>query len=87
MQWDADTESIFEQVKEAMANATLLYHHTKDAEVAHITNSSKFSMGRVLQEVHPCRSKTTWFFTCKLSPVQWNYSMYHRELLAACSAI
>lgn len=68
MQWDA--ESSFEQVKEARANVTLLYHPSRDAELALIIDCSNFAVGGVLEEVSPDGSKLLGFCSRKLSFAQ-----------------
>lgn len=47
--WDEDAEIIFEQVKEAMANVSFVYHHFQDAEFSLITECINFASCGVLQ--------------------------------------
>ncbi|GBN07811.1 Transposon Tf2-11 polyprotein [Araneus ventricosus] len=70
-----------------MVKATLLYHPSVDTKLALVTDCSDFAMGGVLQEISSNGPKPLGFFSKKLSPTQFKYSTYDRELLAAYSAI
>ncbi|GBN24252.1 hypothetical protein AVEN_109691-1 [Araneus ventricosus] len=51
IQWNIKTEKSFQDIKDAMAKATLLYHPSLDAKLALVTDCSDFAIGRVLQEI------------------------------------
>ncbi|GBO18941.1 Transposon Ty3-G Gag-Pol polyprotein [Araneus ventricosus] len=87
IQWNIETEKSFQDIRDAMAKATLLYHPSVDAKLALVTDCSDFAMGGVLQEISSDGPKPLGFFSKKLSPTQCKYSTYDRELLAAYSAI
>lgn len=51
IQRNADAESSFEYVKEAMAIMTLLYHPSQDAELAFLTDCGNFAVAGMLKEI------------------------------------
>ena len=81
--WSDTCEKAFKDVKQALADATLLHHPKPGATIALTTDASNFAIGGVLEQ----RGTTGWepiaFFSKKLQPRQRNWPPYDRELLAA----
>ncbi len=81
------TTVAFENVKNALANASLLVHPTPDAPTSIMTDASDVAVGVVLQQY----IKEQWcplaFFSRTLKPDETRYSTYDRELLAIYLAI
>ena len=82
-----DSEAAFNQVKNDLANATLLSHPARNAEVRLVTDASNFGMGAALEQ----RLHDSWrplaFFSRKFSTAQRVYSAYDGELTAIYEAI
>ncbi len=85
--WTESTTAAFENVKNALANASLLVHPTPDAPTSIMTDASDVAVGAVLQQY----IKEQWcplaFFSRTLKPAETRYSTYDRELLAIYLAI
>ncbi|XP_076762719.1 uncharacterized protein LOC143430372 [Xylocopa sonorina] len=85
--WTKETESALENLKSALAKATLLAHPANNAQLAIMVDASDFALGATLQQ----RQGNSWqplaFHTKSLSSAQRKYSAYDRELLAIYSAV
>lgn len=85
--WTAECEEAFNEVKNALANATMLAHPNHNAEYAIKTDASSHSVGAVLEQYVNDSWEPLSFFSKKLSPAQTKYSTFDRELLAIYLAI
>ena len=87
LQWTSEATASFQDIKNALADASLLIHPKPDAPVKLMTNVSDIAIGVVLQQY----LNDTWcplaYFSRKLTPTEQKYSTYDRELLAVYSAI
>lgn len=87
LDWSDEAKKAFENLKKALANAALLAHPVKNAQLAVMTDASDKATGAVLQQ----RVKNSWqplgFYSKKLTDTERNYSTYDRELLAMYTAI
>ena len=73
LQWSECCVSAFDAAKEALAQATLLFHPTPDAPTAIMTDASDVAVGAVLQQlVNQWQSIS--YFSCKLSHTERHYS-------------
>nr|VZI49866.1 unnamed protein product [Spirometra erinaceieuropaei] len=77
----------FEQVKDLLADATLLSHFHADAPISLMVDASNVAVGAVLQQSLPDSTVPLAFFSKKLSKAETRYSTFGRELLAAYLAI
>nr|VZH96049.1 unnamed protein product [Spirometra erinaceieuropaei] len=77
----------FEQVKDLLADATLLTHFHADAPISLMVDSSNVAVGAVLQQSLPDSTVPLAFFSKKLSKAETRYSTFGRELLAAYLAV
>ncbi|MEO1438418.1 MAG: RNase H-like domain-containing protein, partial [Bacteroidota bacterium] len=86
--WNDTHEAAFRQLKEAIANSTVLGHLSNDSTLTLTTDASGAAIGAVLHEVSNDDQKTTpiAFFSRRLSPAERNYSVFDRELLAIYAA-
>uniref|UniRef100_A0A1X7VKM7 Reverse transcriptase n=1 Tax=Amphimedon queenslandica TaxID=400682 RepID=A0A1X7VKM7_AMPQE len=87
LQWSEECILAFNSVKNALANATLLYHPTPDAPTSLITDASDIAVGAVLQQLVNGQWKPISYFSHKLSPTERRYSTYDGELLTIYLAI
>ena len=87
LQWNSDATSSFQQIKEALAKATLLVHPKPDAPINIMTDASDVAIGAVLQQYLDGQWCPLSYFSRKLSPTEQCYSTFDRELLAVYSAI
>lgn len=79
--------SSFSDVKQCLANATLLNFPRKGAKLSIASDACNTDIGAALQQWDEKGWKPLAFFSRKLSPAQSRYCTYDRELLAIKSAI
>ncbi|BHF61290.1 hypothetical protein SprV_0100426300 [Sparganum proliferum] len=72
----------FNDVKAALAKATLLAHSRSDAQLTLMTDASSTAAGASLQQTVSGVLQPLAFFSKKLSPAETRYSVFDRELLA-----
>ena len=72
----------FANVKEALANATLLVHPEHDAPTCIMTDASDSAVGAVLQQHIQDQWQPIAYFSKALKPAETRYSTFDRELLA-----
>ena len=87
LQWNSDATFSFQQIKDALAPATLLVHPKPDVPINIMTDASDVVMGAVLQQYLDGQWCPLAYFSRKLSPVEQRHSTFDRELLAVNSAI
>jgi hypothetical protein len=85
--WNDTALAAFNDIKDDLANASLLVYPNADAPTCLMTNASDKSVGAVLQQYidgvwHPIS-----FFSKKMTPAETRYSTFDRELLAVYLAI
>ena len=85
LQW-GDCLTAFNQIKTALADATLLFHPKPDAVVAIMSDASDIAVGAVLQQFVDSQWQPI-AYSYKLSPTERRYSTYDRELLAVYLSI
>ena len=82
LQWTSEATAAFQDIKNALADASLLVHPKPDAPVKLMTDASHIAIGAVLQHY----LNDTWCplacFSMKLTPTEQKYSTVDRELLA-----
>ena len=86
-EWTDDTITAFDNVKQALANTSLLVHLTSDAPTSVMTDASDIAVGAVLQQYLNGQWCPLAFFSRALKPAETRYSTYDRELLAIYLAI
>ena len=72
----------FDNIKKALAKATLLAHPRHDAPISLTTDASDRAVGAVLQQWTDESWEPLAFFSKKLRPPEQKYSAFDRELLA-----
>nr|VZI16988.1 unnamed protein product [Spirometra erinaceieuropaei] len=77
----------FNDVKAALADATLLAHPRSDAQLTLMTDASSTAVGASLQQTVRGVLQPLAFFSKKLSPAETRYSVFGRELLAVYLSI
>nr|VZI12855.1 unnamed protein product [Spirometra erinaceieuropaei] len=77
----------FNDVKAALADATLLAHPRSDAQLTLMTDASSTAVGASLQQTVGGVLQPLAFFSKKLSPAETRYSVFGRELLAVYLSI
>ena len=85
--WTKETENVFEEIKNDLANATLLAHPSVNDPLCVVVDASDTAVGAALQQYSNGIWKPLAFFSKKLNNAQKNYSAYDRELLAAYLAV
>ena len=87
LQWTPAATTAFQEIKDTLANATLLVHPKPDALVNIMTDASDVAMGAVLQQYLDGRWCPLSCFSRKLSSTEQRYSTFNPELLAVYCAI
>ena len=85
--WTESATSAFDNIKNALADSTLLSHPKPDAPLCLMTDASDFAVGAVLQQKVNNTWKPLGFFSKRLQPAETRYSTFGRELLAVYLAI
>ena len=85
--WTDETTTVFETIKQALANATFLIHPVTNAPTNIMTDASDIAVGAVLQQYINGQWCPLSFFSKALKPAETRYSTYDRELLAIYLAI
>ena len=80
--WTDETTTVFETIKQALANATFLIHPVTNAPTNIMTDASDIAVGGVLQQYINGQWCPLSFFSKALKPAETRYSTYDRELLA-----
>ena len=86
LQWSEECISAFNSAKDALAQATLLFHPTPDATTSLMTDASDIAVGAVLQQSVDGHWQPI-SFSWSLSPTERKYSTFDRELMAVYLAI
>ena len=87
IQWSAEAESAFSDIKAKLSNVTLLVYPTPNAETALFVDASSTGCGAVLQQKVQNIWKPLSFFSHSFSPTQQRYATFDRELLAIYLAV
>ena len=74
LQWTTETITAFENIKKALANATLLVHPKPDAPINIMTDVSDIATGVVFQQHLEGKWCPLSYFSRKLSPAEQQYS-------------
>ncbi|GFT07076.1 retrovirus-related Pol polyprotein from transposon 17.6 [Trichonephila clavipes] len=85
--WSEESAAAFEKCKKDLADATVLHHPSADASLAIVVDASDTAVGAVLHQQTSKGWQRLALFSKTLSPAQYRYSAYDRELLAAYMAI
>ena len=87
IEWSAECQASFDEVKEILARSVLLHHPLPDAPTSLTVDASSTAVGAQLEQ----RQGQSWvplaFFSRKLSDAEKKYSAFDRELLASYSAL
>ena len=87
IEWSSELERVFNDLKNALANAAMLAHPIMGAPLSISVDASDYATGAVLQQYVDNNWQPLAFFTKSLSISQRKYSAYDRELLAAYTAV
>jgi len=88
-QWGAEEQSAFDSLKERITMAPILSLPGNSRPFQIEADSSNFAIGAVLSQQSPEDNK--WhpvvFLSKSLSPVEWNYKIHNKEMLAIVRAL
>ena len=87
LKWTDIATTAFQEIKDALANATFLVHLQPDAPINVMTDASDIAIGAVLQRYLDGQWCPLAYFSRKLSSTEQLYSTFDRELLAIYCAI
>merc|ERR1711911_547784 len=85
--WTPQCQTSFEATKEALANASMLFHPRRGAQLALTTDASNSAVGGVLEQRGPKGWEPLAFYSSKLEPHQQSWPPYDRELLGAFKSV
>lgn len=85
--WTAETERIFEESKQQLADAALLAHPDPNLTLSLTVDASQAAIGATLQQANGHELQPLAFFSRALTATEQRYSTYDRELLAAYAAV
>ena len=85
--WNEQAQEAFEDLKERIISAPILKHfdHSKTAYLE--ADSSDFVQGGCLSQITDGFLYPVAFFSRKLTPAEYNYEIYDKELLAIVNAL
>ncbi|UYV73057.1 hypothetical protein LAZ67_10001691, partial [Cordylochernes scorpioides] len=83
LNWTLDTLEAFQNIKNALAENTLLNYPQPNSILSVLVDASNVAVGGVLQQLNDTAWEPISFFSKKLSPAETKYSAFDRELLAA----
>ena len=87
IEWDESCQAAFEKAKSELAEVTLLFHPSSEAEMTLTVDASDVAMGGQIEQKIEGRFVPIAFFSKKLTEAERKYSAFDRELLAIYSAI
>lgn len=85
--FNEEARQAFNDLKESLANSTLLAHPVQNAETRIICDSSSIGLGAVLEQKQTNHWRPLAFCSRRLSSAERKYSVFSRELLAIFFAI
>ena len=85
--WTSKQQSAFDQLKTQVTSAPVLTISTDDDPYHLEADSSGHALGAVLSQCHSGIWRPIAFLSKSLSPTEWNYHIYDRELLAIMTAL
>ena len=85
--WSDESSAAFNDIKHALANASLLTHPKLNAPTSIMSDASDKAVGAVLQQLIGSEWRPISYFSRKLRPPETRYSTFDRELLAVYLAI
>ena len=80
--WTTTCQQVFEDLKQAFTTAPVLAHYDSKLETWVETDASDFVVAGVLSQKHGEVLKLVAYFSKKMTPVECNYMIYDKELLA-----
>ncbi|UYV72720.1 hypothetical protein LAZ67_10000403 [Cordylochernes scorpioides] len=83
LNWTSDTLEAFQNIKNALAEKTLLNYPQPNSTLSLLVDASNVAVGGVLQQLNDTAWEPISFFSKKLSPAETKYSAFDRELLTA----
>lgn len=87
LDWSPAASEAFNDIKTALANASLLVFPVPDAPTCLMVDASNIAVGGVLQQKLHGIWQPIAYFSRKLKPAEQRYSTFGRELFAVYSAI
>ena len=87
LKWTESMTSVFRQVKQRLATATLLVHPVPDSELHVNTDASTKAIAGAIHQVVNGRKQPLRFFSRRTSLAESRYSAYDLELLAIYSTV
>lgn len=87
IKWEEHASKSFDDIKDAISNATLLVHPAQNAPLSITVHASDEAIGGVLQQYTDSKWEPLAFFSKKLNNTGKGYSTYDRELLATYATI
>ena len=87
LDWTPECQTSFDATKEALAQASMLFHPRQGCQLALTTDASNLAVGGVLEQRGPKGWEPIAFYSSKLEPHQRNWPPYDRELLGCFKSV
>jgi hypothetical protein len=84
--WGPTQTVVFQQLKDAFTSTPILKHFDPALEVIIETDASNFAIGCILSQKHNRRLHPVAFHSRKMEPVEKNYDIHDKDLLAVVEA-
>ena len=87
LNWTPECQKSFDETKEALAKASMLFHPRIGAKLSLTTDASNTAIGGVLEQRGPKGWEPLAFYSSKLETHQQSWPPYDRELLGAFKSV
>jgi len=86
--WGPDHMKAFETLKTAFTQAPILAHFNPDNPIVVETDGSDYAIAMIISQISPDNGNIhpISFYSCSMQPVELNYEIYDKELLAIFEA-
>src|SRR5882724_6613787 len=86
--WGPDHMKAFETLKTAFTQAPILAHFNPDNPIVVETDTSDYAIAAIISQISPNNGNIhpIVFYSCSMQPVELNYEIYDKELLAIFEA-
>ena len=85
--WNDKCQEAFEELKQQLTNAPVLYHYQPELETQLETDASDGVVAGVLTQQHRKDWHPVAFYSKSMSDAEWNYEIHDKEMLAIIQAL
>ena len=85
--WEEEHQKVFDKLKEKITSQPVLSLPRREGKFRVETDASGHAIGEVLSQEQNGKWKPIAFLSRTMQPVEWNYEIYNKELLAIVEAL